>query len=110
MLTGESNPVTKTPIRTSGNLYDHQKDSKHILFAGTTVIQARHYGPEKVRALVIRTNFQTAKGEIVRSILYPKPIDFKFNRHINHFLCAMAVLALVGFIYTVVSFLLQHYC
>lgn len=108
ILTGESNPVTKTPLRNNSELYSHVDDSRHVLFCGTTVIQARQNHQDPVRAVVIKTNFQTVKGELVRSILYPKPIDFKFNRHINHFLCIMGVLALIGFIYTVVLKILRH--
>lgn len=97
MLTGESNPVTKTPIRDCQDIYDHKKDGKHILFCGTTLIQVRQLGIDRPRALVVRTNFVTAKGELVKSILYPKPIDFKFNRHINTFLFVLSILALGGF-------------
>lgn len=108
MLTGESNPVTKTSLRKSQDLYDHKKDAKHVLYCGTRVIQARQYGNEPLKAVVVRTNFQTTKGELVKSILFPKPIDFRFSRHINHFLIAMSGLALIGFIYTVVLKVSAH--
>lgn len=108
MLTGESSPVTKTPLRDCKELYDHRKDGRHILFCGTQVVQIRQLGGERPRALVVRTNFETAKGELVKSILFPKPIDFKFSRHINHFLLAMAVIALIGFTYTVVLKVMRH--
>ncbi len=79
MLTGESVPVTKTALsnprgtsvsicdRTSNihsqettlNLKDH---SRHIIFSGTQVIQTRYYENEKIRAVVLRTGFNTTKG------------------------------------------------
>lgn len=110
MLTGESSPVTKTPLRDSKDqLYDHRRDGRHILFCGTAVVQVRQLGAtERPRAIVVRTNFETAKGELVKSILFPKPIDFKFSRHINHFLLAMAVIAMIGFTYTVVLKIIRH--
>lgn len=109
MLTGESNPVTKTPIRDDKNhLFNHTKDSKHILYCGTSVIQIRQLDNELPRAIVIRTNFQSFKGELVKTILFPKPIDFKFSRHINHFLIAMSIIALSGFIYTVTMKIRQN--
>lgn len=101
MLTGESVPLTKTPIPSTNSLYNKKHHFKHILFSGTKVIQTRYYGGEKVMAVVVRTGFQTAKGELVRSIMFPKPIDFKFNRHIHQFIFLMACIALLGFIYTV---------
>lgn len=81
MLTGESVPVTKTPLLdTPQEKYDAKEHAKHTLFCGTKVIQTRYYDGARVRAVVVRTGFQTAKGELVRSIMFPKPVDFKFNR------------------------------
>lgn len=105
MLTGESVPVTKTPvpdIKHRSELYDSKEHAKHTLFCGTKVIQTRFYDGARVRAVVIRTGFQTAKGELVRSIMFPKPVDFKFNRHIYKFIRYLSILAAVGFIYTVI--------
>ena len=46
--------------------------------------------------------FLTSKGELVRSILYPKPVDFKFQRHSYYFILFLAVVACIGFVYTIV--------
>lgn len=80
MLTGESVPVTKTPLPREEEEFDTKEHAKHTLFCGTRVIQTRFYDGAKVKAVVVRTGFQTAKGELVRSIMFPKPVDFKFNR------------------------------
>ncbi|XP_076452131.1 polyamine-transporting ATPase 13A3-like isoform X2 [Babylonia areolata] len=109
MLTGESVPITKTsipnPVAVSGvdeTSFSMQKHSRHILFAGTDVIQTRFYGSQRVRAVVLRTGFLTSKGELVRSILYPKPVDFKFQRHSYYFVLFLAAVACIGFVYTIV--------
>nr|XP_027204749.1 probable cation-transporting ATPase 13A3 [Dermatophagoides pteronyssinus]XP_027204751.1 probable cation-transporting ATPase 13A3 [Dermatophagoides pteronyssinus] len=104
MLTGESVPVTKTPLPSTSlqMTYNAKEHAKHTLFCGTKVIQTRYYNNVKVRAVVIRIGYQTAKGELVRSIMFPKPVDFKLNRHIHKFVGFLAMMALVGFIYTVV--------
>ncbi|CAG2164446.1 unnamed protein product [Oppiella nova] len=104
MLTGESVPVTKTPLpnTTIDEKYDTKEHAKHTLFCGTKVIQTRYYNNAKVKAIIIRTAYQTAKGELVRSIMFPKPVDFKLNRHIHQFIGCLAALAFIGFIYTVV--------
>ncbi|XP_056003243.1 polyamine-transporting ATPase 13A3-like isoform X2 [Ostrea edulis] len=109
MLTGESVPVTKTPLPNPKmsksqedilfNLKDH---AKHVLFCGTHILQTRFYGSQHVKAVVLRTGFSTAKGELVRSIMFPKPVDFKFNRDTYIFVGILAAIAGVGFIYTVV--------
>ncbi|GLV46341.1 anne boleyn [Carabus blaptoides fortunei] len=102
MLTGESVPVTKTPIPNVPNLmYDPKEHSRHTLFCGTQVIQTRYFGNEKVLAIVIRTGFTTAKGGLVRSILYPPPVDFRFEKDSYRFVVLLAGIASIGFIYTV---------
>jgi len=71
-VTGESVPVTKTPIAEHCQVADddassvsvavsalrtfHIKEhSRHVLFCGTHVIQTRYYDKQRVRAVVIRT-------------------------------------------------------
>ena len=103
MLTGESVPVTKTPLAPSGasELYDPDVHKRHTLFCGTHVIQTRYYGDAKVKAVVVRTGFSTAKGELVRSILFPKPIGFKFYQDSIKFICVLSVVAALGMCYSV---------
>lgn len=108
-LTGESVPVTKTPLpdtrhssSSRGTKFNMKEHSKHTLFCGTQVIQTRYYGNQKVRAVVLRTGFLTSKGELVRAILYPKPVDFKFNRDTYFFVGVLASIAGIGLIYTVI--------
>ena len=117
MLTGESVPVTKTAISgTRGaslsmteplsrplndevklNIKEH---SRHILFSGTQVIQTRYYENEKIRAVVLRTGFNTTKGELIRAILHPKPVDFRFNNDTYKYIGALSSIAFVGLIFT----------
>ena len=85
MLTGESVPVMKSALphadaSDEDDEYDPERHKRHTLFSGTDVIQTRYYGESRVLAVVVRTGFDTAKGSLVRSILYPKPIGFKFER------------------------------
>ncbi|XP_020772878.2 LOW QUALITY PROTEIN: polyamine-transporting ATPase 13A3-like [Boleophthalmus pectinirostris] len=105
MLTGESVPVTKTNIPRSGEegaqTYSLEQHKRHTLFCGTQVIQTRFYTGEMVKAVVVRTGFSTEKGQLVRSILYPKPTDFKLYRDAYLFLLCLVGVAAIGFIYTV---------
>jgi cation-transporting ATPase 13A3/4/5 len=66
------------------------------------VIQTRFYGNEKVRAVVLRTGYLTAKGSLVRSILYPPPADFKFDQDSYKFIGILSAIAAIGFLYTLV--------
>ncbi|XP_069120261.1 polyamine-transporting ATPase 13A3-like isoform X2 [Argopecten irradians] len=107
MLTGESVPITKTPLpnpglsRTQADIMFSMKEhARHVLFCGTKVIQTRFYDNHKVRAVVIRTGYNTAKGELVRSIMFPKPVDFKFEVDTYKFLAFLSCLAIFGCVYT----------
>ncbi|XP_034035846.1 probable cation-transporting ATPase 13A3 isoform X2 [Thalassophryne amazonica] len=108
MLTGESVPVTKTNIPNPGPedvdeaecAYNTEDHKRHTLFCGTTIIQTRFYTGELVKAVVVRTGFSTAKGQLVRSILYPKPTDFKLYRDAYLFLLCLVAVAGIGFIYS----------
>ena len=104
MLTGESVPVTKTPLPIKKDLiYDSKEHARHTLFCGTKIIQTRYIGTESVRAVVINTGNITAKGGLIRSILYPPPVDYKFEQDSYKFVSLLAVVAGMGFIYTLVS-------
>ncbi|XP_036234202.1 polyamine-transporting ATPase 13A3 isoform X2 [Bactrocera oleae] len=104
MLTGESVPVTKTPLPMKRDLiYDKKEHARHTLFCGTKVIQTRYIGSEKVLAIVINTGNITAKGGLIRSILYPPPIDYKFEQDSYKFIECLGLIALIGFIYTLIT-------
>lgn len=105
---GESVPVTKTPLPNLPDLiYDSKEHARHTLFCGTQIIQTRYFGDEKVLAVVVRTGFSTAKGGLVRSILYPPPVDYRFERDSYKFVTLLASIAMVGFVYTVVTKVLR---
>ncbi|XP_034280444.1 probable cation-transporting ATPase 13A5 isoform X2 [Pantherophis guttatus] len=106
MLTGESVPVSKTPLPHSDNtlpwkVYGMGDYRRHVLFCGTEVIQTRRAGPGPVRAVVLQTGFNTAKGDLVRSILYPKPLNFRLYQQAFQFIVGLAVIGILGMIYTI---------
>ncbi|KAI8367020.1 putative P-type ATPase [Choanephora cucurbitarum] len=113
MLTGESVPVSKAPI-TDVTLRKMNLScsgipaeiSKHFLFMGTNMVRVR--GGDNVSlatAIVVRTGFNTAKGALVRSMLFPKPNSFKFYRDSFRFIGVLSVIALIGFLISSVNFI-----
>ncbi|XP_072334440.1 polyamine-transporting ATPase 13A2 isoform X3 [Scyliorhinus torazame] len=109
MLTGESMPVMKTSIPDQDVNYSSEEHKRHTLFCGTEVLQSKNYSmDQQVVAVVVRTGFCTAKGELTSSILYPKPLGFKFYKDAVKFICFLAVLALLGDIYSIVILERQH--
>ncbi|KAK0175752.1 hypothetical protein PV327_009479 [Microctonus hyperodae] len=109
MLTGESVPVTKTPLPSNNEIiYDIKEHARHTLFCGTKIIQTRYFGGEKVLAIVVRTGFYTSKGGLVRSIMYPPPVDFKFEQDSYKFVILLAFIASIGVIYTIVTKVIRN--
>ncbi|XP_051767927.1 polyamine-transporting ATPase 13A3 isoform X2 [Ctenopharyngodon idella] len=111
MLTGESVPVTKTDLPNPQRdkkgvdgdmIYSTEEHKRHTLFCGTNVIQTRYYTGEMVKAVVVRTGFSTAKGQLIRSILYPKPTDFKLYRDAYLFLLCLVAVASIVFLYSLI--------
>ncbi len=111
MLTGESVPVTKIPIAnthstttttTNDDILNVKEHNKHILFGGTQVIQTRSYENDKIKAVVLKTGFNTTKGELIRSILHPKPVDFRFNNDTYKYVGALGIIAIMGMVVAIV--------
>ena len=120
MLTGESVPVSKIPATDASlPLLDlratsiHPEVAKHLLFSGTRIIRARRpqdgLDEEAVAlAVVIRTGFNTTKGALVRSMLFPKPSGFKFYKDSFRYISVMAGIAGLGFIASFINFVRLH--
>ncbi|KAI4226149.1 MAG: hypothetical protein L6R36_003391 [Xanthoria steineri] len=113
MLTGTS---VGTRHKVSLRLLDlgsnpiHPEAAKNFLFGGTRIIRARRpqdgTDDEAVAlAIVARTGFNTTKGALVRSMLFPKPSGFKFYKDAFRYITVMAAIAAIGFIASFVNFI-----
>ncbi|PKI84272.1 hypothetical protein MVES_001852 [Malassezia vespertilionis] len=117
MLTGESVPVSKQPM-TDAEVHTLQTThlnlaaqlGKHFLFAGTKVVRIRPSlggtgtDDTSAKALVLCTGFHTTKGSLVRGMLFPKPMGFKFYRDSFRFIGLLGVIAFVGLCFNTVNF------
>lgn len=109
-------PVTKVPATDESlRLLDlsatsiHPDVAKHFLFSGTKIVRARRpqdgQDDEAVAlALVVRTGFNTTKGALVRSMLFPKPSGFKFYKDAFRYISVMGAVAGLGFIASFINF------
>jgi magnesium-transporting ATPase (P-type) len=122
MLTGEPMPIQKFPVEQDCTRLDpHGADLKHFCFAGTSVMQSscdrddaqRHsvaagafsdplYGGEAL-ARVTATGGLTAKGQLVRLVLFPSPIRFAFDTELIKLYKVMLLFCSVLFIYFVIT-------
>lgn len=125
MLTGESVPVSKVPVkdealRAMAHEVKHGSSdidpdlAKYYLFSGTKIIRVRAgakpaWAPPSdepiALAMVTRTGFDTTKGALVRSMLFPKPLGFKFYRDSMNFIGVLAMIAGAGFAVSAIGFI-----
>jgi len=116
MLTGESVPVSKLPCVRNEILRLLSLTStispelgKHFLFSGTKIVRVRRRsdkdGGGAAVAMVVRTGFNTTKGALVRSMLFPRPNKFRFYADSFRFIGVMAVIAGLGFVISIVNFI-----
>lgn len=66
--------------------YSPDRDSACTLYGGTQVAQAKGRRGSKVLALVVRTRWYSAKGQLLRSILYPRSHQQRFVSDSLHFI------------------------
>ena len=83
--------------------------AKHFLFSGTKIIRARRpqQGQDEeaiALAIAVRTGFNTTKGALVRSMLFPKPLGFKFYEDAFRYISVMAAIAAIGFTASFINF------
>ena len=116
MFLGESVPVSKVPCTDEAlqalNLASSSilpELARHFLFSGTKIIRARKpqdgVDEEAVGlAMVVRTGFNTTKGALVRSMLFPKPMGFKFYRDSFYYIAVMSGIAACGFVGSFINF------
>ncbi|CAO1635479.1 unnamed protein product [Sympodiomycopsis kandeliae] len=122
MLTGESVPSSKTPILDSDlqavmtGEKSFEDIEKNLLWGGTILMRA-HKDSEandageqqegaipRVRAMVITTGWASTKGSLVKMMLFPSPIKFKFYSDAFMFIGILSTIAIIGFIGSVINF------
>ena len=97
--------IIKDSLPYNNMIFNVNEENKHcILLAGTKCLETRYYlkGEIPILGLVFQNGFNTVKGQVLRSILFPKNNSFKFYRDSLIFIMAMLggfVWALVALIY-----------
>uniref|UniRef100_A0A1I7TDH9 Cation-transporting ATPase n=1 Tax=Caenorhabditis tropicalis TaxID=1561998 RepID=A0A1I7TDH9_9PELO len=61
----------------------------------------------QIIAIVLRTAYSTLKGQLVRSIMYPKPVDFRFTKDLFKFILFLACISGLGFVYTIAVMIMR---
>ena len=98
MLTGESTPILKGHLPHTSNSFDYENDDKYMLFAGTKIVQKRPENKEKILCLCYGTGFNTLRGNLIRSVLYPKKSEDKFKKDSQRVLIIIGIIFVIGFL------------
>lgn len=98
MLTGESIPVIKSCLTMTDSKFSLD-EKNYILYNGTECLQKKSIGNQTVVGIVLNPGFYTTKGQLIRSIMFPKVMKFKFDEDSKKFIIIMFVIALGMFLY-----------
>lgn len=93
MLTGEPMPIQKLPVEDSA---DEIPSKKNIAYAGTACLQS--VGPHNGKAVMVATavGARTTRGQLVRMVLFPASVRFKYNDQLPTVYGLMALFTLVA--------------
>jgi cation transport ATPase len=107
MLTGESLPVSKTPLPPAapGVAYDCARHKRHTVFAGTSVLTAAGAAPV---AVVTKTGLSTQKGQLLQTLMFPAPLELSYEAQARVILVALLAYSLITFGITVYFFKARH--
>ncbi|XP_050298965.1 polyamine-transporting ATPase 13A3-like isoform X3 [Anthonomus grandis grandis] len=108
VLTGESVPVKKNALHSSSEVYSIDLHKRHTIFSGTHIVQTRYYEGQQVLARVVRTGFDTTKGNLVRSILFPTPVNLQFFKDSFKFILLLFMIAACGMSYCLHLYITRH--
>jgi len=101
-LTGEANPVAKAQIDVTegtGKRYDPKAHKKYTIFAGTNILESNPYDQDL--AVVTHTGTFTAKGELLRDILFYERHRFKFDVEVELVVAILLLYAVFAFSITI---------
>ncbi|KAG7399537.1 hypothetical protein PHYBOEH_008662 [Phytophthora boehmeriae] len=104
-LTGEALPINKEPAVGVGHITEAFARTQYkasFVHAGSTITRVRD-SSDRCRGVVLSTGFSTGKGELFRSILFPKPIAFEFERDSYRYLIVLWSIAIAAFIKRVID-------
>ena len=92
-------PIQKFVVELSPELLTGKAVTKHQVYAGTIVLQSSGAKPtESATLLCTGTGGLTAKGQLVRMVLYPQSVDFKFDTHLNLYYIFFGIFCAVLFV------------
>ena len=76
-LTGESSSIMKYKLPKNSAIFNYSENQKSYLFCGTKI---ENCFPTELKALVIGTGFNTQRGNLIQSVLFPRKSNYNFYK------------------------------
>ncbi|KAL9641557.1 hypothetical protein ABK040_013478 [Willaertia magna] len=107
ILFSGTNVVMVKPSFSTTNFNDNylQNNLQNNLHNGSINNFYETHFPDKVVAMVTQTGFQTTRGKLILSIIYPKPNHLKLYKDSFKFMAIMFCFGVIGVIVTIISLL-----
>ena len=101
-LTGESSSILKYKLPKNNAKFKYTENQKSFLFCGTKI---ENCFPSELKALVIGTGFNTQRGNLIQSVLFPKKSNYNFYReNLIYFIFILSTFIIGTIIFTIFYF------
>ena len=98
-LTGESASIMKYRLSKNSSIFKYSENQKSFLFCGTKI---ENCFPNELKALVLGTGFNTQRGNLIQSVLFPKKSNYNFYKeNITYFIFTF-VFFLIGILVAII--------
>ena len=92
-LTGESSSIMKYKLPKNSSIFNYSENQKSYLFCGTKI---ENCFPNELKALVIGTGFNTQRGNLIQSVLFPRKSNYNFYKENITFFIFTSLSFIVG--------------
>lgn len=83
-LTGEALPISKSHLPNDAQFFDPLDGHSNSLYAGCKILEVKPPNDDMPSiALIMNIGARTAKGTLIRGILYPSSYKFAFTEHLK---------------------------
>ena len=104
-LTGESSSIMKYKLPKNSAIFNYSENQKSYLFCGTKI---ENCFPSELKALVIGTGFNTQRGNLIQSVLFPRKSNYNFYKENITFFIFTFVSFVIGTIIFIILFNRQN--
>ena len=104
-LTGESSSIMKYKLPKNSATFNYSENQKSYLFCGTKI---ENCFPNELKALVIGTGFNTQRGNLIQSVLFPRKSNYNFYKENITFFIFTSLSFIAGMIVFIVFYNIRN--